>query len=104
MVDPAVVRQLQGAQDLQGLHPLLAQPGVVEQPGALVEARVGQEGLHRTILLDGATGRHPGGGPGRAGPRARQPPAITRLRPRNSASTAPSDCRTTVTSVIPLRP
>ena len=47
VVGPAVVGQLERPQDLQGLHPLLAQPRGVQQPGALGEVGHRQEGLHR---------------------------------------------------------
>ena len=44
---PAVGRHDQGAQDLQGLDPLLAEPRPVEHMGGLVERREREERLHR---------------------------------------------------------
>ena len=57
VVAPAVVGQFERAQDLQGLHALLAQPGAVEDGRGPGEVGVGEERLHGPTVTCGATPR-----------------------------------------------
>ena len=82
MVRPAVVGQLEGPQDLQRLHPLLAQPRGVQEPGALLEVGHREEGLHR---------RPSSSTPGTARPTSGSGPARRRT---SSGSTSPSGAST----------
>jgi hypothetical protein len=60
MAAPSVRRHREPAQHLQALHPLLAQPLVVEHLGGTPEVSVGKECLHTGPVPDGVQ-RQPAG-------------------------------------------
>ena len=92
VVLPGVLRPGQGPQDLEGLHPLLAQPRAVEDLAAHAQVGVGEERLHaprRTATASrGTLGAGRWSPPGaRSAARARSPRGRWRRRSGSASAT-----------------